>query len=185
VVLFLSFNKGDGNGGAGVAEFFEADHDFVLAFDLDEFADEALEWAFDNGYGFAFGEVFEDEFDGFVGKIAHEAKALNLVVGNGDGFAEFADEGDGAVDKEYAAEFGWCDAYEDVAMDNGDDDFLDAVAPAAFHGLKGQVVFNAGFGKAVAHLFFGAGCGVEGVPVFVVGLHFRGRVVGDKDTNNR
>lgn len=157
----------------------------MFAFDFDEFAYEALKGAFDDGDGFAFGEVFEYEFDGFVGKIAHEAKALDLVVGDGDGFAEFADEGDGAVDKEYAAEFGWFDPHENVAMDHGDDDFFDAVAPAAFHGLKGQVVFKSGFGKAVTDLFFGSGCGIEGVPVFIVGLHFRGLVVGCKDTNNR
>ena len=155
----------------------------MFAFDLDEFAYEALQWAFDDGNGFAFGEVFEDEFDGFFRKIAHEAKAFDLVVGNGDGFAEFADEGDGAVNAQDVAEFGFLDSHEDVAVNNGDNDFLDAVAPFAFDSLQGQVVFDFGFGKAVAHLFFGTRCGIKGVPVFIVGLHFRGLVVGDKDTN--
>jgi hypothetical protein len=134
-ILFLFFDEGDGDGGEGAAEAFEADDDFVFAFDFDEFAHEALEGAFADGDGLAWGEGFEGEFDGLVGEVAHEAEAFDLVVGDGDGFAEFADEGDGAVDVKDGAEFGVEYFDEDVAVDDGDDDFLDAVAPFAFDGL--------------------------------------------------
>ena len=151
----------------------KADDDFVFALDLDEFAHKAFEGAFADGYGFAFGEIFEYEFDGFLGKIAHEAEAFDLVVGDDNGFAEFADKGDGAVGLEYVAEFGIEDVNEDVSVNNWDYDFFDAIAPFALDSLEGQIVFNPGFSKAFTDFFFGAGCGVQGVPVFLVGLHGR------------
>ena len=129
----------------------------MFAFDFDEFAHKALEGAFGDGDGFALGELIEDEFDGFVGKVAHKAEAFNLVVGDGNGFAEFADEGYGAVDVQDVAEFGFLNFHEDVTVDNGDNDFLDAVAPLAFDGLQGQVVLDVCFGKTVADFFLGSG----------------------------
>lgn len=109
----------------------------MFAFNLDEFAHEALQGAAGNGDGFALGEVFEDEFDGLEGEIAHEAEALNLVIGDGHGFPEFSDEGDGAIYKEDVAEFSFGYSHENIASDNRDNDFFGPVAPLAFHGVQG------------------------------------------------
>jgi len=50
---FDNLKEGQGYFCFGASKLFEADDDFVLAFVGDEFANEALEWAFHDFYGLA------------------------------------------------------------------------------------------------------------------------------------
>ena len=176
-------DKRHGDSGESESEFFEADDDFVFAFDLYEFAHEAFEGAFGDGDGFSWYEFVEGEFYGFIREIAHEAQAFDLALGDGNGLVELAYEGDGAKDTQNVAEFGFVDFDENVAVNHWNDDFFDAVAPLALDRLEGQVMFNTRIRKSFTDFLFGSWSGIKGVPLFFVGWHGWVWSCWCKDTN--